>query len=278
MNIPFDPLIADRLKSLEHIRGTDPEGGYSFDIDISVPYIATAIHAGHSVRKELLPLMCISEESRLTEEDPATDTMISGCRSALWALDSRAEYDLNRPTELALPLSPERFWGVKVYAKQPADEMNRFSLEKYDNFYRFMGTCVTLLLEKFGYCIIYDIHSYNISRQLEKGIADPPVFNLGTDLLDRKRWGKAIERWLDCLGSITVPGIDTTTAENLVFLGKGELCRRLSSWNENILVLPTEVSKVYMNEHSGVIYPEIVETIKDGLTKAIADHLLSFNQ
>ncbi|HEY9159686.1 MAG TPA: N-formylglutamate amidohydrolase [Desulfomonilia bacterium] len=272
MNIPFDPEIAERFKNLGHINGTGPEGGYSFDIDISVPYIATAIHAGHRVRKELLPLMSISEEARLFEEDPATDTMIRGCRSTVWALDSRAEYDLNRPSELALPLSPERFWGVSVYKEQPDEKMNMASLEKYEAFYLFMGTCITVLLERFGHCIIYDIHSYNISRQVEKGIANPPVFNLGTALLDRKRWDKAIKRWLECLGDISIPGIEVSAAENLVFFGKGELCRRLSAWNENILVLPTEVSKIYMDEHKGVIYPEIVEAIKEGLASAVAIH------
>jgi hypothetical protein len=272
MNIPFDPEIAERLRSSGHIKGTGLEGGYSFDIDISVPYIATAIHAGHNVREELLPLMCISEEARLFEEDPATEIMIRGCRSAVWALDSRAEYDLNRPTELALPLSPEMFWGVTVYKEQPDEKMNMASLEKYESFYRFMGTWITVILEKFGHCTVYDIHSYNISRQVEKGIANPPVFNLGTALLDRKRWGKAIDNWLEYLKNITVPGIKNFTTENLVFLGKGELCRRLSSWNENILVLPTEVSKIYMDEHNGVIYPEIVGAIKESLANAVANH------
>ncbi len=201
-----------------------------------------------------------------------TDLMIQDSQSAIWVLDSRAEYDLNRPPELALPLTPDRFWGVQVYGKQPTDEMNLKSLFKHDAFYRFIGSCITVLLKKFGVCIIYDIHSYNISRQVEKGIMHPPVFNLGTELLDRKRWGKTIDDWLDRLGKITIPDIPTTVAENLVFSGKGELCRRLSSWNKNILILPTEISKVYMNEHNGNIYPEIVEALKKGLGNAISAH------
>jgi hypothetical protein len=131
-------------------------------------------------------------------------------------------------------------------------------------------------LEKFSVCIIYDIHSYNISRQVEKRITHPPLFNLGTELLDRRRWGKIIDDWLDMLGKIAIPGIPATVAENLVFSGKGELCRMLSGWNKNILILPTEISKVYMNEHNGTIYPEIVEAFKKGLGNAISEHSSSY--
>jgi len=274
MNIPCDPGIVEQLRETGQLKGVSPTGGYSYNIDLSVPYIAVAIHAGHNVRKELLPFMQISEAARFFEEDPATDTMILNCKSSICALDSRAEYDLNRPEELAIPLTPERFWGVQVFAKQPTEKMNLDTMDKYNSFYRFIGSCITVLLERFGACIIYDMHSYNISRQLEKGITNPPVFNLGTELLDKKHWGKEIDGWLDSLSQISIPGITTTVAENMVFKGKGELCRKLSSWNDNILVLPTEISKIYMNEHAGNIYPEITVALKNGLGKTISDHSL----
>jgi hypothetical protein len=272
MNIPCDPGIVEQLRNTGQLQGISSTEGYSFNIDLSAPHIALAIHAGHNVRKELLPFMQISESARFFEEDPATDMMILNCKSSICALDSRAEYDLNRPEELAIPLTPERFWGVQVFASQPTDQMNCETIEKYNSFYRFMGSCITVLLERFGACIIYDMHSYNISRQVEKGIDTPPVFNLGTELLDKKRWGKEIDGWLDRLSQISIPGIPTTVAENMVFKGKGELCRRLSSWDKNILILPTEISKIFMNEHEGNIYPEITKALKNGLEKAISDH------
>jgi hypothetical protein len=37
------------------------------------PLFATAIHAGHTVRRELLPLLALNESTRLREEDPYTD-------------------------------------------------------------------------------------------------------------------------------------------------------------------------------------------------------------
>ncbi|HET6489907.1 MAG TPA: hypothetical protein VFG28_09095, partial [Syntrophales bacterium] len=93
--IPCDSEIVEQLRSAKRLRGKHATGGFAFDLDLSTPALAIAIHAGHNVREELLPLMQISEKDRLFEEDPATDRMIRGNASAIWGLDSRAEYDLN---------------------------------------------------------------------------------------------------------------------------------------------------------------------------------------
>ena len=188
MSIPCEPEVIEQLRSAKRLHGTSATGGFAFDLDLSTPALVVAIHAGHNVREELLPLMQISERDRLFEEDPATDRMIQGNENAIWGLDSRAEYDLNRPSEQAVPLTAEQFWGVQVYRVAPTDAMKHRSLGKHEAFYRFAGSCIRVLLERFGFCVVYDIHSYNISRQVEKGIENPPLFNLGTALLDRARW------------------------------------------------------------------------------------------
>ena len=187
MNAPFDPAVVERLRSAKRLQGEGAGGGFAFDLDLSTPAVAMAIHAGHRVRGELLPLMKIPEKDRLFEEDPATDRMIRGSANVVWGLDSRAEYDLNRPAAGAVPLTAEQFWGVEVYRKVPTEAMVQRSLEKHEEFYTFIGSCIRVLLERFGFCVVYDIHSYNLSRQVAKGILNPPVFNLGTALLDRPR-------------------------------------------------------------------------------------------
>ena len=272
MSIPFEPEGIEKLRSAKRLQGRSATGGFAFDLDLSTPALAVAIHAGHNVREELLPLMQISEKERLFEEDPATDRMIQGNANAIWGLDSRAEYDLNRPPDEALPLKPERFWGVQVYRTALPDDMMRRSLEKYEAFYRFAGSCICVLLERFGYCVVYDIHSYNLSRQVEKGIENPPLFNLGTALLDRSRWGSLIDAWLHQLGRIEIPGIATTVEENRVFSGAGELCRRLTGWDPRILVLPTEIAKVYMDEREGILHDAQIDALGAGLLRAIAAH------
>jgi len=272
MSLPFDPDVVERLRSTKRLQGEGEAGGFAFDLDLSTPVLAVAVHAGHRVREELLPLMRISEKDRLREEDPATDRMIRGSANAVWGLDSRAEYDLNRPPEQAVPLTAERFWGVQVYRAPLPEAAVQRSLEKHEAFYRFAGSCIHVLLERFGFCVVYDIHSYNLSRQIEKGIRTPPLFNLGTALLDRPRWGSRIDAWLRELGRIEVPGIAVTVEENRVFTGAGELCRRLTGWDPRILVLPTEIAKVYMDEHTGVLDEGLIDALGGGLRRAMAAH------
>jgi hypothetical protein len=272
MSIPCEPEVIEQLRGAKRLQGEGAGGGFAFDLDLSTPALAVAIHAGHSVREELTPLLQISEKHRLFEEDPATDRMIRGTANAIWGLDSRAEYDLNRPVGGAVPLTAEQFWGVQVYSKAPTQDMVHRSQEKYEAFYRFTGSCVRILLECFGFCIVYDIHSYNLSRQVEKGIVNPPLFNLGTALLDRPRWGERIDAWLDELGRIEVPGIRTTVEENRVFSGAGELCRRLTGWDPRILVLPTEIAKVYRDEREGILHEPLIGALGAGLRRAIAAH------
>ena len=268
MPLPFIDSIKKQISQLGHISGTDASQGFAYNFDFSTPIIATAIHAGHHVRDELIPLMKITSKQRLFEEDTATEEMIQGLPNTIWGLESRAVYDLNRSLDLALPLTPEKFWGIKVYETQPTPEMNQKSLESHTRFYDFMGTIVAHMLNKFNVCIVLDIHSYNISRQREKGFVSPPVFNLGTESLDCSKWKSQINTWLMALKNISLPrGITTTVAENEVFSGKGELCKRLSGWDDRILVLPTEVSKVYMDEHTGKVYGEIVEAIRNEFHK-----------
>lgn len=277
MTIPFDPEIDKRIGAGGRFSGTDPSGGFAYDVDLSVPCLTTAIHAGHRVRRELLPLMVLSEEERRAEEDAATDRIIRNCPSIIWGLDSRAEYDLNRPPDMAVPLTAEMFWGTRVYASPPDNAIIRRSLEKYDAFYRFVGGVLKRLLDRFGACVVYDIHSYNIQRQIEKGHPSPPVFNLGTAGIDRKRWQKPVTDWLEELSQIALPGgLTTTVAENGVFSGLGEFCRRLTAWQSNILVLPTEISKAYMDEHTGVVFEPVVNRLRVQLAAAVNSHCAAF--
>ncbi len=255
------------------ISGTNPLGGFACHLDFSLSFIAVAIHAGHHVREELLCFMAIDSDQRKFEEDTGTDLIIKGLGNAVRALESRAVYDLNRSRDMALPLTPEKFWGTRVYKALPTPEMNQKSLESYDSFYRFMEACIDSMLDRFGVCVIYDIHSYNISRQQSNGIQFPPVFNLGTALLNKSKWEKAIKLWLKQLGAISLPGIKTIVAENHVFSGKAEFCRRICSLDQRVLVLSTEISKVYMDEKGGDVYPDILLAIKNGLENAILSHI-----
>ena len=272
MSIPYSQALFDHIIQHGSITGVDPLKGFGYHFDFSVPAIATAIHAGHGVRKELHPYMALSDRQRLFEEDTGTDFMIQGFPNAIWGLESRAVYDLNRDEDMALPLTPEKFWGTTVYSAQPTHEMNKRSLDSHQRFYLFLGTVIKQMIDLHGICMVYDIHSYNISRQVEKGFDPPPVFNLGTAALDRSRWSAEIDGWIHQLENISLPGIETRVAENEVFSGKGEMCKRLVQWHPKILVLPTEVSKVYMDERVGAVFPDIIKAIGKGLVQSMMAH------
>lgn len=278
MTLPCSSELIAHFRTHDKVRGVDTSRGFAYDLDLGKPWLATAIHAGHNLRAELLPQVVIPVEDRQREEDTATDQIIQACASNLWGLDSRAEYDLNRAPESAIPVSAEMFWGVPVYQPAPDEAMIRHGVEKYEKFYSFMGSLLTVLLERHGACVVYDVHSYNIQRQVAKGHPGPPVFNVGTRLLNHGKWRGVIESWLYKLAEISIPGCDATVAENDVFGGQGEFCRRLTQWDTNILVLPTEIAKVYMDEQSGVVRTTVVEALKQGLCRAVDDHGQKFQE
>jgi hypothetical protein len=60
-----------------------------------------------------------------------------------------------------------------------------------------------------------------------------------------------------------------------VFSGRGEFCRRLTGWGPDILVLPTEISKIYMDEREGIVYDAVVSPLQKGLQSAITAHVRS---
>ena len=276
MNIPSEKEYCQQFSKSDRLKGIDALGGFAYNLDMTVPYVVTAIHAGHSILEELAPYLAISEADRMFEEDVATDQIIKGNLSTIWALDSRAEYDLNRTEEQAVPFEPGQFWGLSVYRMLPPAEIKQKILSKYRSFYRFMGEFAHTLVSRFGICVIYDIHSYNISRQVEKGFEPPPVFNLGTSMLNRDRWKPLIDSWMQELSTISIFGHSTTVAENLVFQGRGALCQTMQELDENILVLPTEISKIYMNEHTGILKQSVITELNIGLKKAVDLHSRQF--
>ena len=71
-----------------------------WDITLSDgPVVATAIHDGHAIRPSLQPLMALTDQQRLREEDPLTGllTLVGDVRIRVPA--SRFEVDLSASAE-----------------------------------------------------------------------------------------------------------------------------------------------------------------------------------
>ena len=75
--------------------------------DSSIPVIALAIHNGHSMPEELLRNCGISDEERLREEDPHTNTIAERFANRIIVHDSRFMVDLNRSPQMAIYQKPE---------------------------------------------------------------------------------------------------------------------------------------------------------------------------
>lgn len=241
---------------------------YSFTIKIEeyVPYACAAIHDGHQFRKELWENCMHTEYERWYEEDPETKHIVQSHPIVIAGCDSRFEYDLNRAPEDAVF---ETAWGKQLWHQPLSEAMKAKSLNKHTNFYKVIHALIETLEFKFGFCTVYDMHSYN-GKRWDREV---PTWNLGTSNLDNERFGNVIEDWRQSLSGIQLPhNIKPTSKINDTFQGNGYFLKYITKNFKNTLVLATEIAKVYCNEYEQVIFPEVVKTVEKALKIRIPEH------
>jgi hypothetical protein len=196
--------------------------------------------------------------------------MVKSHPIVLSSCDSRFEYDLNRPPEEAVF---ETAWGKQLW-KNPLPESEKIkSLEKHTNFYKVVYALISKLEEKYGMCIVYDMHSYNWQRWDR----EVPTWNLGTSNVDNERFGVLIESWRRDLESIEFPHeIKQTAKINDTFFGNGYFLKYITQNFKNTLVLATEIAKIYCDEYQQVIFPEVVAAVESQLADLIPKHADEF--
>lgn len=264
--------IEEILQKIDQKKPFEAESEYgSFYIKIEeyTPFICTAIHNGHRLREDLSEICLLSEQERWYEEDPNTLDFISSFPIVMGGLDSRYEYDLNRPPDIAVY---ETAWGKDVW-KRPltADEKNT-SLAKHENFYRVLYHLIEILEKSFGAVLLFDIHSYNFKR-IDR---ETPLFNLGTENINIDEYAPYIQHWEQELNRIQFPGENSVVRQNDVFGGHGHLLKSVGEKFNNTLVFATEIKKVYCNEETGELYFAIVESLSTQLKKAIINSAAFF--
>ncbi len=236
-------------------------------------FVCTAIHDGHNLRDDLVDKCLLSADERLYEEDPYTGDMIASMPITLIALDSRYEYDLNRDLESCIY---EEAWGKKVWAKPLSKQQRQLSFDKHALFYRLLVAIIHKVEALHGNCLVYDLHSYNYVRMETE--QTPPTFNIGTKQLDSERWERVITHWNKALARVDLPNIQTRSAINEVFFGRGYLATFVKQTFKNTLVLPTEIKKVFMDEASGEVYPLVLDSLKEALKETILSNALYFSK
>ncbi|WP_394749085.1 N-formylglutamate amidohydrolase [Spongiimicrobium salis] len=238
---------------------------YSFTIKIEkyIPYICAAVHDGHQFRKSLWENCLHTEYERWYEEDPCTKQMVQSHPIVIAGCDSRFEYDLNRPPETAIYTDA---WGKQLW-KSPLDQKEKeHSLRKHFAFYKVVHALVAQIEQKYSHALVFDMHSYNWKRW-EREV---PVWNLGTANIDDKRFGAIATSWSTSLGQMQLPNkIKTTSKINDTFQGNGYFLKYITRHFDQTLVLATEISKIYCNEHTGTIFPEVVHAVERQLKELI---------
>ncbi len=248
---------------------TVEDGSFSIKIDRYVPYVCTAIHNGSNVRPELLKKMALDDYERWYEEDPHTSDFITSMPIVLFGNDSRFEYDLNRKDPIY-----EEAWGKKVWKKPLSQKEKTVSLRKHANYYKVTHALIAKLEGMFGAALVYDVHSYNYKRWGRK----VPVFNIGTECIDKSKYATFVENWKKELEEISIHNIEVEAKENDVFYGRGYNLEYITTHFKNTLVLATEISKIYCDEETGEIFPQIIDNIQTGLKKAILNNTSFFAQ
>ena len=247
---------------------------YSFTIKIDeyAPYICGAVHDGHQFHQALWGNCLHTEYERWYEEDPCTKEMVQTQPIVIAGCDSRFEYDLNRSPETAIYVDA---WGKKLWKNPLSEEESKLSLSKHSNFYRVVQALVGKIEEKYGRALVFDMHSYNWKRWDR----EVPVWNLGTANIDNARFCILAESWSKRLGGMELPnGIESTSKINDTFKGNGYFLRYITENFDNTLVLATEISKVYCDELSGIIYPEVVRSVEMQLREIIPLQVKEFEQ
>jgi hypothetical protein len=243
---------------------------YSFRIKVEsyAPYICGAVHDGHQFRKSLWDYCTHTQYERWYEEDPCTRDMVASHPIVIAGCDSRFEYDLNRSPEACVF---EDAWGKPLWKRKlPDTEWDR-SQQKHLAFYRVVHALVSKIEEIYGNAL----HSYNWKRW-EREV---PTWNLGTTNIDNKRFGHLTESWRSRLADIQLPyNIPATSRINDVFFGKGYFLKYITQNFDQTLVLATEIAKVYCDELTGVIYPEVVVSASRQLKELIPLQLIEFQE
>ncbi len=232
------------------------------------PFIANVSHSGHRVREELEMNMLIEEQERLCEEDVGVDRFLDAFPIQIIALDSRYEYDVNRPRKHAVYLKPFESWGKKVWRNPPRPEELEFSLEKYDDYHEIVEFVVESIQKMFGSTLVLDLHSYNYRRSAQSSVKTPfPTFDLVLSEEDKKEHQSTIDFLSTQLKTISTPEGPATVLENAVFQKDGAIAERLQAFFPDVLTLPIEIKKIYMEEKTGVFHEEVLESLRSSLNE-----------
>ncbi|HOH98785.1 MAG TPA: N-formylglutamate amidohydrolase [Candidatus Cloacimonadota bacterium] len=240
--------------------------------DETQPLLAFAIHNGHRMPEELLPLTGVDEAGRLQEEDPLTGKFAGRFANNIIVHTSRFALDLNRSPEKAIYLQPEDAWGLPVRTQELPEQLLHDMQISYQEWYCLVKYQITRMLSRHKLLIVLDLHSYNHRRGGPEAPPDPQVMN--PDII---------------LGRSNMPEQYYDLVENLRerldgkdFLGELLDCRcdvkfsggYFPRWLHNtfpgrVLCIAVEFKKIFMNEWTGRHNPAALMILSEIFTEQV---------
>ncbi|WP_198032452.1 N-formylglutamate amidohydrolase [Aerolutibacter daejeonensis] len=217
--------------------------------------MATAIHDGHALRREVQAAMALPEGARLREEDPFTGQAILDIPTHVIPVPSRFECDLNRGEADAIYATPEQAWGLDVWRAPPHPDLMERSLRYHRAFYTMMRHLLDDVAAQ-GPFVLLDVHSYN-HRRAGPSVdatpsADAPDINIGTFSMPREGWGWLLDPLIDAMCEFDFLGRRLDVRENVAFQGKGQLTRFVhQNYPEMGCAIAIEFKKFFMDEWTG---------------------------
>ena len=232
----------------------------------SFPLIAVALHSGHTLNPSLDGLMALTDQERLTEEDPFTDQLTLVAPGQLIVALSRFKVDFNREEELCLYLQLQESFGLTVWKSKPSPELIQAARAKHQRFYQDLFQIFSRLGRRFPAFIVLAIHSYDQRRvEPEKS----PDIDVGT-WLNQLKWRPLIDRFLADLARFDFFGQRLIVKENTRFETPGFFEIWLSQAFPQSCCLSIEVAKqLFMNEQKLEVNSVRLQAIKDCLAFAL---------
>jgi N-formylglutamate amidohydrolase len=139
-----------------------------------------------------------------------------------------------------------------VWKCRPSAELVKRSLQAYDDFYAHLRHLLERLVTDHAQVVVFDLHSYNHSRDGTGGAAADldgnPEINLGTGTMARALWSPVVDCWLSSIREFDFLGRRLDVRENVKFFG-GHLPRWIhENFPNSVCTLAIEVKKFFMNE------------------------------
>ncbi|MDR2276128.1 MAG: N-formylglutamate amidohydrolase [Sphingobacterium sp.] len=242
---------------------------YQFENQRS-PFWAFAIHDGHHIDADLESHLCISPSDRLREEDPYTAILAELPFNRFVCGTSRFQLDLNRNKDGAVYLTPEQSWGIQVWGEELPPQFKNQLYESYDMLYQKIVQQLEHTIERYGYFVVYDIHSYNARRDGPDAPIDEvnnPQINIGT-AHNHLKWQGLTALFLDSLRN-GKDGQVYDVRENVKFKG-GFLSAYLNEkFGDKGCIFSIEFRKDFMNEWTGEVFPQKLQEYKQLLMQSI---------